>query len=119
MSAAPSLAFEAVAAFVAEKVGALGSQLKRQPCTTSSLGQQGGQGAGGGRLGGAAFAADQHAADLRVDGVQDQSAFHALLADDGGERVCVSHGWLRTVIDSAWGWVSPGLEERSEIRRYE
>jgi hypothetical protein len=27
--------------------------------------------------------------------------------------------WLRTVIDSAWGWVSPGLEERSEIRRYE
>ena len=49
------------------------------------LGQQRGQGAGRGGLGRAALAADQHAADLRIDGVQDQGALHALLADDGGK----------------------------------
>ena len=47
--------------------------------------QQEGQGAGGRALGRAALAADQHAADLGVDGVQDQRTLHALLADDGGE----------------------------------
>ena len=49
------------------------------------FGQQRGQRAGGGRLGGAALAADQHAADARVDGIQHQAAPHALLSDNRGE----------------------------------
>ena len=51
------------------------------------LRQEGGQGAGGGGLGRAALAADQNAADAGLDGVQDQRAAHALLADDRGERI--------------------------------
>jgi hypothetical protein len=50
------------------------------------LRQEEGQGAGGRALGRAALAADQHAADLRVNGVEDQGALHALLADDSSER---------------------------------
>ena len=41
--------------------------------------------ADGGGLRGALLAADQHAADRGVDGVQDQGELHPLLADDRGE----------------------------------
>ncbi len=66
------------------------------PRTAWTLGQQGGQGAGGGGLGRAAFAADQHAADAGVNGVEDQGAPHALLADDGSEGVDGGHDFLRS-----------------------
>ena len=46
------------------------------------LRQEEGQRARRGAFGGAALAAYQHPADLRMDGVQNQRAFHALLADD-------------------------------------
>ena len=55
------------------------------------LGQEGGQGPGSSRFGGAAFPADEHAADARIHGVQDQGAAHALLADDGGKWINGRH----------------------------
>ena len=72
--------------------GAFGSQLKRQPWTTSMRRQQGSQGTRRRGFGRAAFAADQHAADLRVDGIEYQGALHALLSDDRGEWISLSHG---------------------------
>ena len=60
------------------------------------LGKQRGQGAGSGGLGRAPLAADEHAADATVDGVEDQSTLHALLTDDGGERIQDSHREYRT-----------------------
>jgi hypothetical protein len=50
------------------------------------IGQQGGERAGGGGLGRAALAANEHATDLRADGVEHQRPLHALLADDCRER---------------------------------
>ena len=49
-------------------------------------GQQGRQGTGSGRLGGAALAPNEDAADAGIDGVQDERSPHPLLADDSGER---------------------------------
>ena len=60
------------------------------------LGQEGGKGTRRRGLCGATFAANQHAADLWVDGVQKQCTFHALLADDGGERIRQSHEFFLT-----------------------
>ena len=51
------------------------------------IGEEGGEGASGGGFTGAALAADEDAADGHVDGVEDEGALHALLADDGGEGV--------------------------------
>ena len=73
----------ALAALVAEEVGAVRVAVEAASLHDFELGQQGGQRTRRGRLGRAALAADQHAADLRVDGIQDQRAFHALLTDDG------------------------------------
>ena len=50
------------------------------------IGEQPGERADRGRLGGAALAADEHAADPRVDGVEDQRGLHRLLTDESGER---------------------------------
>ena len=50
------------------------------------LGQQARQRPNGRRLGGALLATDQHAAEARVDGVQEQRPLHPLLADQRGER---------------------------------
>ena len=63
-----------------------GGQPNWQPDDDVLLGQQPGQGAHRRRLGGALLAADQHAADGRVDGVEHERLAHRLLADDGGER---------------------------------
>jgi len=69
--------------------GALGSSLNGDSAKTRRLGedldigQQGRQGPRGRRLGCAALAADEHAADPWIDGVEDQRALHALLTDDG------------------------------------
>ncbi len=63
----------------------------------ADFGQQEGQGTGGGTFSRAALAADQHAADLRMDGIEDERALHALLADDcskwkdTGHRFFCSH----------------------------
>ena len=61
------------------------------------FGQQEGQGAGRRALGRAALAADQHAADLRMDGVEDERSLHALLADDGGKR---ENAWHQKCLQS-------------------
>ena len=50
------------------------------------LGQQLRQRAHGGGLAGALLAADEHPADRRLYGVEDQRQLHRLLADDGSER---------------------------------
>ncbi len=50
-----------------------------------------GQAARGGALGGALVAADQHAAQGRVDRAQQQGALELFLADDGAEWVGVHH----------------------------
>ena len=49
--------------------------------------QKGCQTPGGGRLGRTAFAPDQHAADQRMDCVQNQRSLHALLTDNRGEWI--------------------------------
>jgi hypothetical protein len=54
-----------------------------------------GEGKGAGRGQRAALAANQNPADARVDRIEHQGATHALLADDGGERVNHAHGVLR------------------------
>jgi hypothetical protein len=59
------------------------------------LGQERGQGAGGSGLGRAAFAPDEHSADLGVNSVEYQSASHALLSDDGGKWENRWH-WIKT-----------------------
>ncbi len=63
--------------------------------------QQEGQGAGGRAFGRAALAADQHAADLRMDGIEDQRALHALLADDSGKRKDTWHSFLLSLESSS------------------
>jgi hypothetical protein len=45
--------------------------------------EQGGKRTGGSGFGSAAFAADQYAADAGIHGIENECAFHALLADDG------------------------------------
>ncbi|MCY1493360.1 hypothetical protein D9M68_271960 [compost metagenome] len=54
--------------------------------------QQLGQSPGAGRLGGAARPLDQHAADLRVDGGEQQRQLQLRLAVQGGEGVLRGHG---------------------------
>ena len=51
------------------------------------FGQKGSEGPGRGRFAGAAFAADENAADAHVDGVQDERQLHHVLADDSGEGI--------------------------------
>ncbi len=55
------------------------------------LGEQGGQGARGSGFGRAAFAADQHAADTGIHGIQNKSAPHALLTNDGSKGINGRH----------------------------
>ena len=50
------------------------------------VGEQPSQRADRCRLGGASLAADEHAADPRVDGVEDQRGLHRLLTHESGER---------------------------------
>ena len=56
--------------------GYRGRSRKRAIGHDGDLRQQRGQRAGGGGLGRAALAADQHAADLRIDRIEDQRAMH-------------------------------------------
>jgi hypothetical protein len=55
------------------------------------LGQQGGHGACSSGFGGAALAADQHTTNARIDGIQDEGAFHALLTYNGGKWIDRGH----------------------------
>jgi hypothetical protein len=87
-----ALAFEAFATLITEEVGALWVTVETATLNDFEFGQQCGQCAGRGRFGGAAFAANQHAANLRVDRVQNQGAFHAFLPYDCGKWICLSHG---------------------------
>ena len=48
------------------------------------------EGPDGGRLAGAFLAADQNAADGRIDGVEHQRHLHLVLSDDRGEGVGVA-----------------------------
>jgi hypothetical protein len=50
-----------------------------------NVGQEGGQGAGGGGFGRAPLAPNQHAANARADGVQNKRPFHLLLTNDSGK----------------------------------
>jgi hypothetical protein len=84
-------ALEALAALVAEEVRAIRVAVKAAALDDVERRQQGSQSTRCRGLGGATFAADQHAADLRVDGVENESAFHALLSDDSGEWISLSH----------------------------
>ena len=65
--------------------GAIGVTAKAAVPHHAHVGQKGGQGAGGGGFGRAAFAANEHTAQARVDRVQNQGALHAFLPDDGSE----------------------------------
>ena len=66
----------------------LGRGIAAEPARRDrDLGQQRGQTANRRRLGGAALAANQHAANGRVDGVEHQRELHPLLPHDGGERI--------------------------------
>jgi len=60
--------------------------------------QEGGQGTGGGRFCRSPFAADQYTADAGVDGIQNESAFHALLSNDGCKGKNGGHLLLQPVI---------------------
>jgi hypothetical protein len=79
-------------ALIAEKVGPVGVAIEPASLYDLQLGQQGRQGARRSGFGRATLATDQHAADLRVDGIEDERSFHALLADDCRERIGLSHG---------------------------
>ncbi len=50
------------------------------------IGKQPGERADSGGLGGATLTADEHTADPRVDGVEDQRGLHGLLTHESGER---------------------------------
>ena len=78
---------QAITTVVAQGVDAAGVAGEGTVGHHRDLGQEIGQGARRGRLRGAALAADQHAADRVADGVQDQGALHALLADNGCEGI--------------------------------
>ena len=69
----------------AERLGIVRVATVRAATDDGDLRQQGGEGADSGGLGGALLAANQHAADAGVDGVQDERPLHRRLADDGGE----------------------------------
>ncbi len=73
------------AALVAEEVSTPRAAGEAAALDHLDLREQPGEGAHGGGLGGAALAPDQHAADGRVDGVEDERHLHRLLAHQRGE----------------------------------
>jgi hypothetical protein len=81
-------------ALVAEEVAALRAAGEAAVLDDRDLGKEGGQGADRGGLGGAPLAADEHATDRRVDGVEDEGGLHRLLADQGreGQDAARAHG---------------------------
>ena len=101
---------QAIATVIAQGVDAAGVAGERTIGHYRDLGQEIGQRARRGRLRSAALAADQHAADRVADGVQDQGALHALLADDGGERIgsdnrhVIAPGQICVEIIALEGW---------------
>jgi hypothetical protein len=66
-----------------------GIAAKRQSSTTLACGSRGGQARGG--LGRAAFSADQDSPDPGVYSIEDESAAHALLTNDGGKWIDCGH----------------------------
>ena len=98
----------------AAAVGAQGIHVGRVAAEVAAfddvvLRQQPGQRAHGGRLAGPLLAPNEHAADHRVDGVQDQGELHLVLSDDRRERVGVPvycHGAAK-----CYGW-PPQLRDR-------
>ena len=81
----------ALAAFRAPRRRLIGIAAEAAVLHHVDFGQQRRQRAGGGGLGRAALAANQHAADLRIDGVEHQRSFHSFLADDGRKGKNVAH----------------------------
>ena len=78
---------EPLLAFVAEQVGPIRIAAEAAALYDLDVREQRSQRACGGGFGGAAFAADEYAADLGIDRVQNKGAFHPFLADDGGKRI--------------------------------
>ncbi len=76
----------------AVRPGGVGVAAERAALDRAQRRQQGAQGAGGGALGRPLLAADQHAAEARVDGAQQQRRLERILTDQGAERVF--HGSL-------------------------
>src|SRR6202022_257938 len=68
----------------------------------------------GRRLAGAFLASDEHAADRRVDRIQDERELHLVLTDDGAERVDESFHQAEPVLSiSRWTLSTIELCERS------
>jgi hypothetical protein len=74
------------AALVTQRMLVVGVAGEPAPVDHLDLRQDVGQGPDRGRLGRALVAAHQHAADARVDGVDQQGGLERLLTDDRGER---------------------------------
>ena len=85
----PDLSLDSAPLFARAEVAAGEGSVRlaavRAACDYRNLGQQGSEGARSRGFCRAFLTANQHAADSRIDGVQDQRQFHPLLADDGGE----------------------------------
>src|SRR5574338_1282211 len=81
---------EAFFAFGAPCGGALRIAAEAAVLDDLDVWQQGRQRACRRGFGGAALAADQHAANARIHSIKDQGALHALLADDSSKWV---NGW--------------------------
>jgi hypothetical protein len=79
-------------AFGAPGGGLFGIASEAAVVHNSDAWKKGGKRARRSGLGRAAFAADQHAADARINGIQYQGASHALLSNDGCKWV---DGWHR------------------------
>ena len=74
------------AAVIAQTVRLVRVATKRAVRNHADLWEERGQCAHRGGFRGAAFAADQHTADHRIDRVQHERAFHFILIDDRGKR---------------------------------
>ena len=59
---------------------------RRRAAAAGRTGHEGGQRPGGGRLPRPLLAPDEDAAELRVDGVEEEGELEVVLPDDGGER---------------------------------
>src|SRR5437879_4252338 len=105
---------QAVLAIRAERLGRVRITTVEAVRDDGQLGQQTGEGSHRGRLARAFLTANEHAADRRVDRIQDESELHLVLADDGAERVDESFHQAEPVLSiSRWTLSTIELCERS------
>ena len=93
---------------LAKALPGVGGATVRTALEDGYLWQQGGQGAYRRGLGGPLLAADQHPADLGVDGVEQQGPLHRGLPDYGGEGEAGLR-WLLDIIFGHWLTARPSI----------